>query len=316
MKRILVLLGIFGLFFVIGLVSSSFFVKPQVDHQQALFLGCDPLKVVGLRIKNPKGAFVELHREKIPAKGNTEYRLQNAQWKIEQPSLGEANSSLVARTIQHFCAIEKYSYVSEEDFSNIGLQKERAFIEFVLENGKTRKILVAERIGGTRTAIVTQIDGQWRAASIPVALKQILAASANKWANKRIMRMPAGMIQAIRITTSNEKQIKLVRHGDSWKLDKKEKMEKTDELQKFVNRLASLQAVSILNPHQADLCTKETGDIAFHLEGLRNLRETIYVQKNKKGPGYIGCSTKRQATMRIHADFKRYFQRPVEKLSL
>lgn len=227
-----------------------------------------------------------------------------ADWRYRAPLTGEAEATLLRRLASTVCEFWDPVLVREGEVVASGNK-----LMFALDTG-ARIELELGSVGTDRLLPVRIKDpsGAVKGAKVPDLIFQVASRPAAEYRSKRVMRMEADNVQQATLKIDGKERFTLERAGAEWTvLTAGKKLGAAAEAAgRFVNRIASLQAIDVLEPEygQKD-CLNLKAKAELALRGVAGREETVVFDYGRGGD-IAACSTARSMKFRVHRDLVRY----------
>jgi len=242
-----------------------------------------------------------------------------AEWKYVKPMLGEADSTLIRRVASTLCEIYDPIALRESDMKPPEGEGRKALrIAVGLEGKKKAENLSVEfgQVGPDRMNIVmvTSASIGKRVVKIPDRFLQSASLTPEQYRSLQVMRTNADNIQQATLKIDGKERFSLERAGADWKILAGGKAgPASEEANRFVNRIATLKALDVLEPeHEPQRC--RSGKAVFEVRGIAG-REEIVRFDYGRGGDIAACSTSRSMKFRVHRDLLKYLDVPAESLT-
>lgn len=323
MKKIIILLGIFIGFYLVGHYSIRWRNRQAVEPAAATRLvDCDLNKIHRIKItQKEKGIENSFLFERVDAKDASlpiSAQTAKAEWRIIAPKNIEADSTMLTRYAAQICEIYNPINIRKEDFVPSEAAERRATkveFNFYGEDDFSHSLQFG-LVGADRMNVVEySSSGKNIVAKIPPTLLQASSLSADSYTNYRVMKMNVDNIQAATIYMDGKEKFSVERAGSDWKVLRQGKeLGIGAEAGKYLNRLATLRGIQLLDTEfPQEKCEKEKNNVRVEFSGIANKRETLYftTQNTKQ---ISSCSNARTSKFEIHKDILKYIFIPADKL--
>lgn len=290
-------------------------------------VSCDPNDVRAISITqvlNGKNEELEFERvDKIVPGVPTASAYAQADWRYLKPSQGEADATLLRRIASTVCELYDPIMLKEAGTNMPRAADVRAAETLrvaLKEKDGERKLEFSFGSPGTDRLVdvVLKNDGRVKgAAKIPVQLLQAASLPSEQYQSLRVMRIEADNVQTATLRIDGRERFTLERLGADWKVleNGKDKGPASEEANRFVNRLATLKAVGILEPsYGVDLCRRGKTKAIFEVRGVAGREEAVHFDYGKGGD-IAACSTARTMKFRVHRDLLKYLEVPAKALA-
>ncbi len=228
-----------------------------------------------------------------------------AKWAIEMPITAEADANLVQRIVSSLCYIPRAFALRAGDASipnNFPLRMEFFWADkgppenwqFAFSNApKSRRVVMRLRKGTEELFF-----------SVPDFFMRLVGSQLLAYQNRRVMSAILDSVEVVTLKNKGQLKFTLERNGAEWLLIQEGKKNKlaNESARKFVNRMATLRAVSVLQPNRERDCSVNGSDYSIEVKGRYIPDELITFRMEKS----TACSSKRLETFSIHKDIENY----------
>ncbi len=335
MAKILKISGALLLVLIATYMGAHYWIRwKNTVHDDVTKLGrlaeCEPhtirrisiTQVVGGNREDLEFERVDQQTEGVPAVAS----YAQAEWRFVKPARGEADTTLLRRIASTVCELYDPILIRPGELDmGTGSELDHRLaaaldVELAGKNGKTEKLKFEfGRIGNDRLVMVS-LKGpgdQEKAARIPAQLLQASSFSPENYQSLQVMRTHADNIQTATLLIDGKERFTLERLGADWKLIEKgkDKGAASEEANKFVNRVATLKGLEVLDPsYGADRCRAGNAKAILQVSGVAGREESVRFDYGRAGD-IAACSTSRTMKFRVHRDLLRYLDISAKSLA-
>lgn len=295
--------------FVCAYLGAHFWIRSKnTVHDDVTKVGrlveCEPNSIRNVEITNPGGDKMVFERVDQAAPGTpAAMAYSQADWRYRAPLVGEADATLVRRVVSSACEIWDPVLVRASTTPE-ALRK----VVLGLEGGKTISLELGAA-GADRLVPVRSVEqgGEVRTAKIPDLLLQAVSRPAMEFRSRMVVRMDADNVQQATLKIDGKERFTLERTGADWTvLAGGKKLGEGNGASKFVNRIATLRALDVLEPdYGAKDCRNLKAKAELDLRGIAGREETVIFDYGRGGD-IAACSTARNMKFRVHRDLVKY----------
>lgn len=314
-KKPLILAGVFIVAWLLSYTWTRWrYALPAGGQAAKKLLNCDADKVSEIQIqRTEKGApTAKLVLKKTITSGDIT-------WSVAEPQLGEADASLAGRLATMFCDIYAPEAV-KTDWMSAGFNEDRFNINLQDENNKTVSAVINGASAGRDTWIT--LEDHRNATKFyrgNPTIKEIIKLPPEKFQNRRVMKLAGDNILELCIEQPAKPRFCFSREGSEWSLARDSKVlgPTTEEADKYVNRIATVQAIEILDLDKSvDECRKRLPAAGFsrvQLIGVADRKEYLFISMKttdlKSGEKVlVACDSARNSVFGIHPSLVKYLR--------
>lgn len=238
---------------------------------------------------------------------------RKVRWQIQKPILGDADSVLAQRIVSSLCFIPRAESMAPDDAAIP--EKFKASVEFFVRGDEAAEqwsFAFGSEVRNRRVVMRLQKGSSTHHFWVPAHYLQIVSAPLEMYQNRRLVNMTADSVQSFSLLEKGSEKFSLERNGSDWLLRQDGKTIKSvgDAGRKFVNRIATLRAVSVLDSNfLAAECEKLANDFTIKVEGIgqENIEKiAIQVNRESEASNVTACSSDRRSLFALHADIQKY----------
>ena len=323
-------IGFLLVVFVACYMAMHFYIRARNRRMEenapvTKLIECDANDIRHFKIsleENEKKTLEEFNRVDIAVAGMpTAAQLAISDWRFSGDQKGEADSATLSRIASMVCEI--YDPIPTAEALRPVFVKGRLVstqMEFsLLRNGKTENHLI--RFGGFTTDRMNMIEYKVgdtaKVYKIQPKLIQTTSQSVEAMRNYKVSRMNPDHVQSATIFFNGKERFTLERDGSDWNLTKSGKVigRGNEDAGKFVNRIANLKAIGILNPEfPAEKCEGTKHAIKVEFIGVPNKKEAVYFDLFGKNKPLEACSSLRDTKFKVHYSLMDYLDVEAKKL--
>lgn len=314
MAKILKKLSLLLLILIVSYLGAHYWIKwRRTLHDDVTkvgrFVSCEPnqIRLIEVERTTPMLQPEKLKFERVDRAdpGVPEAILfARSDWRYRSPLTGEAEASTLRRIASSLCEL----------WDPILIQEPKAFqsltkISFLTETGGRGSLSVSQP--GEDRLVIAKFEspsGETKFAKIPDLIYRVVGIPVEDFRTKRVVRMEADNVQRATLIFSGKERFTLERAGAGWVILFGEERIGTGGASagKFVNRLATLQALDVIEPEfSAQECKKLKARATVNLAGVAGREETVVLDYGRGGD-IAACSTGRNMKFRVHRDLVKY----------
>lgn len=275
---------------------------------------CEPNSVRSVTIERNAAEGKEalaFERADTPAPGTTAaVGFAQADWRLRSPLAGEADGALLRRISSTVCELWDPVLVRErevgEPAATVGLARS---LRLGLADGGTIEVGFGAAGADRMVPIkVKDAEGKVKTARIPDLLLQTASRPTQEYRSRLVMRMEADNVQQATLKIDGKERFTLERAGADWVVlaGGRKLGASPGEAGKFVNRIATLQALEVLEPQYGPKqCRTLKAKAELGLRGVAGREETVIFDYGRGGD-VAACSTARTMKFRVHRDLVKY----------
>lgn len=331
MAKILKIVGVLFVVLVATYLGAHYWIRAKntvrddVSKVSSL-VECEPNDVRSISITqvlNGKSEELEFSRVDQAAPGvPAASAYAQADWRYVKPSQGEADSTLLRRIASTVCELYDPIMLKDGIADKAGESSVRkAELLQVAFKGKSGEKKLSFQFGSPgadrmMTVVVKEDANEERAAKIPVQLLQAVSLPPEQYQSLQVMRTDADNIQTATLRIDGKERFTLERLGSDWKIleNGKDKGAASEEANRFVNRLATLKAIGVMEPsYGPELCRTSKARAVLDVRGVAGREETVHFDYGRSGEVAV-CSTARTMKFRVHRDLVKYLDVPAKSL--
>lgn len=275
---------------------------------------CEPNEVRTVSIERNSaggGETLTFERADVPAAGATAaVGFAQADWRYRSPLTGEADGTLLRRIASTVCELWDPVLVREQEVGEPAGTEGLARALHIGLSGGGKVELGFGAAGADRLVPIRVKDasGKVKAAKVPDLLLQTSSRPAQDYRSRLVMRMEADNVQRATLKIDGKERFTLERAGADWVVlaGGKKLGDSPAEAGKFVNRIATLQALEVLEPEYGPKqCRTLKARAELGLSGVAGREETVIFDYGRGGD-IAACSTARTMKFRVHRDLVKY----------
>lgn len=301
-----------GIVFLAALASGIFWSKSGVKHREkvaAQLLDCDPNDVRKIELTESNRGQIILERTDAAADQAFKSQVTDLiQWQMREPRRVEADAGKVSKLVGMLCHTYNPEKISDQEKQGVSFNGTTVRIwekadEQPVELQFSPKVV--QRRGYVR------VGDSGAAYRVSEALFRVVSVPADFLENRKIARIVPSNVLRLRVWAKEKEAISMERNDDGWLLKRGEKIlgNGSEEAERYVNRIVTLNALSLVAEHT--VCQKAP-DFRLELGGVSGRKEELKFFFYKDG--MLGCNSDRSDTFLVHRDFAKYLSISPKKL--
>lgn len=321
MAKYLKIAGTLLLIFVVSYLGAHYWIRwKNTVHDDVTkitkLVDCEPNDVRYISILQDvegKGEELEFTRVDNAAPGVPPVvAFAEAEWKFLKPLTGEADATLLRRIASTLCELYDPTLLRAEDMvlSPPGKRSARKLRGGMKGKGDAETLAIEfGAVGPDRMSFISlSKERKQRFAKIPERFQQIASLPPAEYRSLQVMRMAGDNLQVATLKFNGKERFTLERSGAGWRVlvNGKETGAASEEANRFVNRLATLKGMEVLEPeYSPERCRQETARAELLVRGVAGREESLRFDYGRGGD-ISACSTGRSMKFRVHRDLLKY----------
>lgn len=241
-------------------------------------------------------------------------------WRYLSPFKGEADATLLRRLASTLCELYDPVLLRPEDMKYAPPGKRVASKLVFGLGGKLGARAITFDLGAVgpdklNFVLFTQ-DSKERVAKIPERFLMAASLPPEDFRSLQAMKIAADNVQVAKLKVDGKERFTLERAGAGWRvlLGEKELGQGSEEAARYINRLATLKALEVLEPeHSSQQCAAGKARAVLEVKGVANREESLRFDYGRGGDVSV-CSTARTMKLRVHRDLLKYLDVPAKRL--
>lgn len=246
------------------------------------------------------------------------------EWRFEKTG-GEVDPVAVRRIASTICELYDPIAIRESEFQpankGSGRVAQKISATLLVAEGKEQKISfefgapAANRENLVRFTFGDQSPKGFR---ISDRFASIASKSPEEFRNLRVMKLEADNVQQATLRINGKERFTLERAGADWKvfLNGKEKGDGAETAERFLNRVSTLQALTVSQKEfTAQNCEAAKAKAELILKGIGGKEEQLRFNYEGDGP-VSACSSLGSQQLTVHHDLVKYIDIPIQSVLL
>jgi hypothetical protein len=244
------------------------------------------------------------------------------EWRYLRPRQGEGDATLLRRIASTLCELYDPIPLRESEMAAAESNPERRAVKLsVVLAGKKGEETVSIDFGSVSADRMNTVrlgtkDGN-RVVKIPNRFLHSASLSPDLFLGLQVMKNSGDNIQLATLKVDGKERFTLERAGADWKLvvNGKDNGAASEEANRFVNRLATLKALDVLEPaYEPERCRSMNAKAVVEMRGVAGREEALRFDYGRGGD-IAACSTLRRSKFRVHRDLLKYLDVPARALA-
>lgn len=235
-----------------------------------------------------------------------------AKWEMLSPKPSEADSKLVQRIVSSICYIPRaFALPASEEIEDEHFPFRIGFTWNDRGRDEEWEFAFGDQVSDRRVVMRLRIGDEEGYFSVPDYFMRITKTDILAFQNRRVMNTPLDSVDSLTVKEKGKEPFTLERNGSDWLLlrGKSSVVVESQRARKFVNRLATMRALSVLDTDfNEEECQEYDRKFEVKVQGRGQPDETIAfnMRESRKDLKVSACSSGRNSLFSVHSDVEKY----------